>query len=240
MSSRIVISDPHGCYKTLMALMKKLPKDVPVTFAGDLVDRGPNSKEIVEVVKNGGYDCTMGNHEDMMVNDLKFRTKDDGTEQISVDQYHSVWMYNGGSRCLDSYLKEDGTHDVALLKEHAAWMKKLPVYIEYPEVKNDKGQHLLVSHTTAAEAWDYRNAPEGTVQKSNFKFHLMWERNPFPPKIDGIFNIYGHTPQENGPTIKDHFACVDAGCYFKRARYGKLVAVQFPEMIVYEQENIED
>jgi len=41
--SRLIIGDVHGCYDELVDLFTKLPEDVPVTFVGDLVDRGPRS-----------------------------------------------------------------------------------------------------------------------------------------------------------------------------------------------------
>ena len=243
--SRIIITDPHGCYDTLMALIAKLPSGVPVTFAGDLIDRGPDSRKIIEFIGDGGYDCVQGNHEDMMLRDLHFRVKENGEEQIFVDWYHSDWMYNGGQRCLDSYLVpkkeelatgeiiETMVHDITALKRDTEWLRSLPVYIRYPELVNDKGQELMVSHSTAGDIWDMDHA------NPQFKTRIMWDRDPFPPKIDGIYNVYGHTPQKNGPTVKEHFAAIDGGCYFKRQPYGKLYALQFPEMTVYEQDNVE-
>lgn len=45
MENIYIISDVHGCYKTLLALIDKLPnkKDSKIVFVGDLVDRGANS-----------------------------------------------------------------------------------------------------------------------------------------------------------------------------------------------------
>ena len=43
-----IIGDVHGCYNTLMELIAKLPKDAKLCFVGDLIDRGPNSKDVVE------------------------------------------------------------------------------------------------------------------------------------------------------------------------------------------------
>jgi len=44
----IWIGDVHGCAKTLLALIKQLPKNRQVGFLGDLVDRGPDSVEAAE------------------------------------------------------------------------------------------------------------------------------------------------------------------------------------------------
>ena len=176
MNSRIIIADPHGCYTTLMALIAKLPSGIPITFAGDLVDRGKDSRKIIEFVKNGGHDCVLGNHEVMMMQELQFRKNPDGTERPFTDAYHGIWEMNGGDRCLESYRYEAEEelasgekikirpYDTKVLKEHLAWLKTLPYYLEYKDIKNAKGDHLLVTHTTAAEVWDEENH-ESTVLK---------------------------------------------------------------------------
>jgi len=41
-------------------------------------------------------------------------------------------------------------------------------------------------------------------------------------------------------TIMQNFACIDTGGCYKRGPYGRLTALQYPEMIVYTQENIEN
>jgi serine/threonine protein phosphatase 1 len=247
MNSRIIIADVHGCYKTLVALIAKLPPGIPITFAGDNIDRGRDSRKVIEFVKDGGYDCVVGNHEVMMMNELKFRPKDDGTERPFTDTYHGIWEMNGGDNCLESYRYDAyeelvtgekikiRPYDTKALREHLAWFNTLPYFIEYKDVKNANGDYLLVTHTTASGAWEEMNH-----ESSQFRNEVTWNR-PYghPPKIEGIYNVFGHTPQKNGATVHEHYSCIDTGCYFKRGEYGRLTALQFPEMIVYEQENVE-
>lgn len=232
--SRIILTDPHGCYKTLMALVAQLPKDVPLTFAGDLIDRGPDSKSVIEFVKSGGHDCVVGNHEIMMMEELTFESDEKGPYH-KVQGYHDgIWLMNGGIQCLDSY-ETDGVMDVATLKAHQDWLKTLPYFIEYPELKDKNGNHLLVTHSTAAEVWN--QVPHDSA---HFRGNVTWERTPFPKKIKNIYNVYGHTPQPDKATIKEHFACIDTGGYYNRGPYGRLTALQFPEMVVFVQKNVED
>ena len=47
-----LMGDVHGCYKTLIELVNKLPRNVKLCFVGDLIDRGSNSKEVIEFVKS--------------------------------------------------------------------------------------------------------------------------------------------------------------------------------------------
>ena len=240
-NSRIVISDVHGCIKTLKALIAKLPAGVPITIAGDLIDRGPDSRGVIDFVRSQGYDCVIGNHEVMMLDECKFKTNTLGEELVSVDRYHGIWNMNGGDITLDSYLTEatktSGTrvHEIKALKKDLKWLKTLPYYLEYPNLKNKNGDHLLVTHTTPERVW-------GELSEDNpqFKSALIWDRHPFPPKIEGIYSVYGHTPQKGVATVQHHFACVDTGVYVKREPYGKLTAFEFPSETLYEQKNIED
>jgi hypothetical protein len=69
----IVIGDVHGCFRELMLLLEKLKFNElqdRLIFAGDLVDRGPASGEVVRWVRethartNGLTTCVLGNHDD--------------------------------------------------------------------------------------------------------------------------------------------------------------------------------
>ena len=74
----------HGCYKTLVALIEKCPKDDQFCFVGDLIDRGPNSCGVVDLVLQQGWQCVMGNHEKMALE-----------SGIGRSQFQ-LWMMNGG------------------------------------------------------------------------------------------------------------------------------------------------
>ncbi|HWT80645.1 MAG TPA: metallophosphoesterase family protein, partial [Candidatus Methylomirabilis sp.] len=64
-----VIGDIHGCLLPLQRLLAKIspqPGD-EVIFIGDYIDRGPESREVVEHLLGLSYRCVflMGNHEKM-------------------------------------------------------------------------------------------------------------------------------------------------------------------------------
>jgi len=63
----IWIGDVHGCAKTLLALIKQLPKNRQVGFLGDLVDRGPDSVEAMKIALDSSDTILCGNHDMMMV-----------------------------------------------------------------------------------------------------------------------------------------------------------------------------
>lgn len=210
----IVIGDVHGCFKTLMALVKKLP-DKKLVFTGDLIDRGKQSKKVVDfVIKNEHY-SVMGNHEDMM------------TDLLS----HKLWMYNGGIETLKSYEDANGSY-VNELAEHIKWMEQLPLIIEY--------NNFIISHSAAFCSWNIEHDSDEFINDVLWGRDFMLVRDNKLPERK--INIFGHTPVEK--VLKEkHFILLDGGCVFKRNNYNKLgtlFAYDMDEDIFYEQENIED
>ncbi len=80
----IAIGDVHGMFDLLLKLIDKLPKNNELCFLGDLIDRGPESKEVVDYVRDNNHLCVMGNHEDMML------------DAFTHIESENIWIYNGG------------------------------------------------------------------------------------------------------------------------------------------------
>jgi serine/threonine protein phosphatase 1 len=233
MKSRICIGDVHGCFLTLIALVDKLPKDVPISICGDLIDRGPRSREVVQWCIDNKIDVVMGNHEEMMATNNK-----------------DVWLRNGGYECLESYgcqVVQTG-HDSSsiyfpeeemskIYNEHVEYIKNLPLVIEYPDVVNAEGRYLVVSHSNLVNMWkSYKKDPDHHY----FKQNVLWGRPNTIKDATDIYNIHGHTPIENGPKIKVPFANIDTGCCFPHFKgLGTLTALQYPSMIIYTQKNLD-
>lgn len=192
----IIIGDVHGAYNTLKALMSKLPKD-DIVFVGDLIDRGPDSKKVVDFVKENKFACVLGNHEWMAENDFE------------------SWIGNGGMETLHSF-KDN-------LDELFDFIKELPYFIEFEDVKDKYGRHLLVSHAGVHKRDTWQTDTEG----------MLWSRE-VPKIVPGTYQVFGHTIHRR-PVIKDYWACIDTGGY---ARGGFLTALQFPSMKIFQQANI--
>ena len=156
--SKWIIGDVHGCYDTLVALIKKLPNNAEIVFVGDLVDKGENSKKVIKLIRKKGYLCVLGNHEDMMIK---------GVINIQEGQslYSSGWGFNGYKDTMDNY--KDGFSDKELLND-VEWMKSLPLYLEFKET-DQKGRKLIVSH---APCLDNFNVDQ---------YSFVWNRK-FPEK----------------------------------------------------------
>ena len=220
-----VIGDIHGCFDTFMALLKQLPKDAKIALVGDLIDRGPKSRQVVQYVIDNNIDCVMGNHEDMMV------------------KWPRHWDYNGGEQTLESYninmfWNKDKPQFSDEFDAHRKWMETLPVYLEYPDIKKDD-RHLVVSHSIIHNYWKLRN--EEGHKKATFNERVMWGRSFHKMKDqEDIYNIIGHTPQENEATIKKIYANVDTGaCYNGYTQHGFMTALKFPEMELITQKNVD-
>ncbi|MBF2067933.1 MAG: metallophosphoesterase [Calothrix sp. C42_A2020_038] len=119
---RIVIGDVHGHYKGLMKLMDAIaPTELDsVYFLGDLIDRGPQSAEVVSFVMENQYYCLLGNHEQMLVNILT-----QGHHPAPIVQ---AWLYSGGQATVASY--QEGI----VPYEHVEWFMSLPTHLDLGDV----------------------------------------------------------------------------------------------------------
>ena len=108
----IAIGDVHGCADELRALIQQLPleRDTLVVFLGDYIDRGPDSRGVVDTVleleQYCEVVCLLGNHELMLREYLA------GTDPRLIARF----IYNGGSATLASYADHDGV--VVMSQEH--------------------------------------------------------------------------------------------------------------------------
>ncbi len=118
----IFIGDVHGHYEGLCRLLEWVAPTGGdrLYFLGDLVDRGPNSAGVVELLRQEGYATVRGNHEDMML--LTFEQG-----QLNPARLH-IWSNSGGDDTLASY---PSTH---LLWEHLHWLETMPLYYDLGDV----------------------------------------------------------------------------------------------------------
>lgn len=228
-----IITDIHGCLKSLEGLIESLPEG-EVAFCGDLVDRGPNSAGVVKFARDCQIPTVKGNHEDMMVKALTECKR--GGIRMSGDAM--LWFRNGGVSTLESYgaMREEDSQgriypeiDPAKwpeqLKDDVAWMASLPTHLEF-DIKNERGQKLFLTHAALNCALN--------------DMDIMWNRLE-PTESEETFNVFGHTPRcawkpdVEKPAITDFYACIDTGCAYG----GKLTALSFPDMTVYQVDNLE-
>ncbi len=243
------IGDVHGEYETLEKLVEQLPKKAQLFFVGDLIDRGPDSKKVVDFVREGNHRCVLGNHEDMMIKEAeKMRRK--GTDYTA----DHLWVVNGGVPTLESYdiIREmdDGQFiytknksSIEKFIDDAEWMSELPLYIK-AAVKWQDVYDIVITHTAMGDTiWPMSKERED----SNFKDKILWNReqrgaNP----TFNMFNVFGHTPQKNtryvtmgGGFLGDkNFMNIDSGCVYDKEGLGKLTALNLETLETVFQDRV--
>src|SRR5687767_7208558 len=116
------IGDIHGCLSKLKGLFARCRSDAnddaaTFVFLGDLIDRGPDSRGVIEYVidlqrrRPGEVICLCGNHED-----LALAAIDDPSQ---VDQWVA---YNGGDKALRSYGVATPSE---VPRNHVDWLRAL-------------------------------------------------------------------------------------------------------------------
>ena len=226
-----IISDVHGCFKSLKALINQFPnkENSKIVFVGDLIDRGPSSCEVVKFIMDNNYDCVLGNHEEMF---LEFAPSKEN-EDLSNSKH---WLFNcGGEQTLKSYTCKDEYY------KQYDFMKTLPLYLEYKDYKTADNRYLVVSHSAVGKVWDKRDSKDKD-DIEEFKTHLLYSRYKNSNNKE-IFNVFGHTIFST-PVINEYSAAIDLGCYHEKDESKlpnpRLCALEFPSMRVYTQESLED
>ncbi len=217
---RIVIGDVHGHYDSLMILLEAIDpsSEDQVYFLGDLIDRGSQSYQVVEFVKNSGYQCLLGNHEQMFV--------DIALSGDSHSPAFEAWLYSGGRSTIKSY----GTNKIDSENEHIQWMQQLPTYL-------DLGDLWLV------HAGVHPNIP----LKDQNANHFCWVRrefhaSPYPFFKDKLI-ITGHTITFTLPGVAPGqiaqgagWLDIDTGAYHPRS--GWLTGLDTKNWLVYQVNTI--
>jgi serine/threonine protein phosphatase 1 len=142
-----------------------------VICLGDYVDRGPDSKGVVETLMElaagSSWICLKGNHEDMMIEALRGRG---GLRH---------WLFNGGGETLDSYGGEG-----AVPAAHLSWLEALPLYYR-------DAQRLFV----------HAGVAPGVALEDQDPEAFLWIRDAFlaaPARALPCHVVHGHTPQWRG------------------------------------------
>ena len=233
----IVIGDIHGNFKTFLGLLSIIPKSElkkGIVLVGDIVDKGPNSMQVVQYCMDNNIKSVMGNHEKLMLDWNKNRNFND-----------TRWLGEGGLETLDSYKKINNCDDLEnniqwdLFKKHCDYIAKLPIYLPFPNIKNSDGRYLVVSHSNINNVWQYKDSVDD-MDRSRFEDFALWYRSRKIIDIPDIYNVVGHTPKQFGPHIRNVYSNIDTGCFYNgKVGYYKLTALQFPEMIIYQHDNID-
>jgi serine/threonine protein phosphatase 1 len=181
----IAIGDIHGCDVALAALVDMLQPaaDDTLVILGDVVDRGPGSRQAVEQLLELQQRCRlvliMGNHDEMMI------------EAMRRGNAIRAWLQFGGQQAVESYGGDPGD----IPNEH---LEFLEAGLNYWETETEIFVHGNLEPGVPLEQQD----PEWMRWT-----HLSGAEQPHP---SGRRVICGHTSLKNGvPGIVEGWVCID-------------------------------
>jgi serine/threonine protein phosphatase 1 len=187
----LAIGDIHGCISALTSLVDFVelrPGDTIVTL-GDYVDRGPDSRAVLDFViefgKTHNHVALRGNHEIMM---LDSRAK---------KSWFRPWLSYGGDATLRSY---------------ASSKDDVGSFADVPESHFDFLENKLVSfYECESHFFVHANADANIALEDQNDASLYWRKYQDPEKhCSNKIMVCGHTAQRSGlPLVNDHSVCID-------------------------------
>lgn len=219
-----IIGDVHGCHDELVELLETLgyktqpashtyahPDSRTAIFLGDIVDRGPGSDKVLELVMDmtdhGSALCIMGNHENKLMRKLR-----GNNVQVSHGLTQTLEQIDGRDqefrdRVL-TFLNGMTTHYI--LDEGKLAVAHAGITEEYQGRTSSSIRDFCMYGKTDGEkdAWGLPN-------------RLEWA-NEYRGKT---LVVFGHTSTRE-PRWLNNTVNIDTGCVFG----GKLTALQYPEV----------
>jgi serine/threonine protein phosphatase 1 len=222
---QFAISDIHGHLASFKALLDRLEltKEDELFLLGDFIDRGPDSKGVIDHVQElqaAGYQvhCLRGNHEQMAI---------DAPTDLNT---RAAWLRYGGEETCESF----GTDDYTVPDDYLNWMTTLPFYLQ---TKGYLFVHAGINTHKTHPLTDFTS--------------MLWARN-WSDKIDrewlgDTIIVHGHTPTPHQdiqlslhtlayvPVIN-----IDAGCFAThRPGMGYLCALELGSHALTFQETVD-
>jgi serine/threonine protein phosphatase 1 len=199
MGRTYAIGDLHGRYDVLEICLTQIEKhrlsvgdtsgeDTTIVFLGDYIDRGMNSKMVIERLMEGSRDAAkwvilMGNHEQMAL-----------MAHVDKERYWRWWCENGGMATVMNYSSNHVDED------HLRWMANLP--------DRYQDEHRLFVHAGIKQ-----NVP--LEEQTNEM--VLWVRYPqcVETHVVGadLYVVHGHTPSMNGAIVLSTRCNLDVHSY---------------------------
>jgi len=227
MRKQWVIPDIHGCVLTLKTLIENQiepDKNDQLIFLGDYIDRGPDSKGVIDYIINleeQGFKVRklMGNHEDYCI--TAWEEDQDVRSFLGIRPKTSTqkeWETYGGKQALESW---DVERPRDIPQKYIDWLKDLEYFVELDD--------FVIVHA----GMNFEND-----DPFEDKFAMIWirEYQVDPEKLKKTI-IHGHVPVNleyidmavKTPGTKA--IGIDNGVYFSnRPGYGNLVALELNSM----------
>jgi serine/threonine protein phosphatase 1 len=233
-----VIPDVHGCLRTLRALVEDLivlRDGDELIFLGDLIDRGPDSRGVMDYImelQQTGTPVTVlkGNHEDYLVR--VFHDEQNRKGVLKLMGWRSPafreWMKFGGDTTLAGFGAEGAA---GIPAKYIEWIESMPYYVEYRD--------FLIVHA----GFNFR---EEDIFSDTYA--MMWIRD-YQIDAEKLGNrriIHGHVPvtldfiHQSVTSSAFRFIDLDNGVYMNnKPGFGNLLALELNKMELLIQPNLD-
>jgi serine/threonine protein phosphatase 1 len=208
------IGDVHGRLDVLSPLLREIaadalaarPSEQPLlVFLGDYVDRGPDSRAVVDTVlalaADGAFEVAAlkGNHEEAL---LQF---------LDEPSFAATWMEHGAGPTLASY----GVTPAATRTDAEAWVRVRDAFdAALPPAHRRFYQGLELIREVGDYAFVHAGVRPGVPLSAQAERDLLWIRHEFlgheGPHEKVI--VHGHTPTEDAQLLT-HRLGLDTGAY---------------------------
>lgn len=192
MARLFAIGDIHGCLPALDALLGVIQPagDDTIVTLGDYVDRGPDSRGVIERLIDLSGRCRLipllGNHDQMMLEIY------DGRVELFIE-----WLLYGGDATMQSY---EASRLDELPSEHIEFLRGCRLY-------HETERHFFLHGNYLADV-PLAEQPRDTVLWESLKARLPG------PHYSGKTAILGHTAQRSGEIYDlGYLKCIDTWCY---------------------------
>ena len=208
------VGDVHGRLDVLEPLLRDIGQDVLATspaerplliFLGDYVDRGPDSRRVIDMVLHLQGDMAFetvalkGNHEEAL---LQF---------LQDPAFGATWMEHGGGSTLVSY----GVQPPPGRTDVEAWARTRDALDrQLPEPHRKFYEELELIRTVGDYAFVHAGVRPGVALEDQAERDLLWIRHEFLQGRGpfGKVIVHGHTPSEE-PQLTAHRLGLDTGAY---------------------------
>jgi len=206
------VGDVHGRFDRLQAVDRLIrddlhrapPESSLEIFLGDYIDRGPQSREVVEWLiaaepATMRRVCLLGNHEDMLLGAL------------SAPELLPHWLGNGGYATIESYLPVPTIGAASL--STAELCQRFAAAL--PGAHRTFLENLPRSHALGGFIFVHAGMRPGRALGDQDPRDLVWIREPFlSSSVDhGGIVVHGHTPVA-APDIRRNRINIDTGAVF--------------------------
>lgn len=229
---RYCIGDIHGCSKTLKEIINRIckqDKQAEFYFVGDLIDRGPNSKAVIDCIldlrdRGTQIHVVRGNHEEMML----------FSYQNNLAISDTMWASNGAQMTVRSFSSQanlDLKVQDLIPKRYYEFINSLPYYIETDD--------YFIVH--AGFNFNIENPFKDTES-------MIWTREEKNKQefTKGKKIIHGHTPvpieqiELRILSNKIDIINIDSGCVYNNIpKMGFLTALNLDKMEIISVKNID-